>query len=233
MSNSWYPRYYGDYMRDTGHLTLAQHGAYTKLLDQYYAHGKGIPADHEALFRMCSAMHDEERAAVAYVADKYFPVNGDGMRHNRRADRELAKLADRSESARQSAKARWDSNCNADAMRTHCERIANGDALAMLSTSTSTTTSREEHPEGKKSISGKPKRTALLADDAEWLASIRADYSELGVDVDREVIKARAWLKGPKGTGRKFTRQFLLRWLAKCDQQIGVAAAAKERHYVN
>jgi uncharacterized protein YdaU (DUF1376 family) len=89
MSLQWYARYPGDYMRDTAHLTLIQHGAYTRLLDHYYATGKPLPEDLSALHRLCSAMTREERAAVDSIAIEFFPVNGDGQRHNKRADIEI------------------------------------------------------------------------------------------------------------------------------------------------
>ena len=83
---NWYPRYPGDYMRDTAHLSLTEHGAYNVLLDHYYATGGPLPDRHEALIRICRAYEDTEKQAVKSVADAFFPVNGDGMRHNRRAD---------------------------------------------------------------------------------------------------------------------------------------------------
>jgi len=94
MSNSWYPRYHGDYMRKTAHLTLVEHGVYTVLLDHYYATGGPLPADAETLGRVCRAFTEDERAAVMSVADRFFPVNGDGMRHNQRADREMKRMAE-------------------------------------------------------------------------------------------------------------------------------------------
>ena len=33
----FYKRYLGDYQRDTGHLSMLEHGAYTLLLDAFYA----------------------------------------------------------------------------------------------------------------------------------------------------------------------------------------------------
>jgi uncharacterized protein YdaU (DUF1376 family) len=96
MSNSWYPRYYGDYMRDTAHLTLTEHGVYTILLDHYYATGAALPDDPKALIRVCRAYEEAERQAVLRIAADFFPVNGDGRRHNKRADREMIRMADHS-----------------------------------------------------------------------------------------------------------------------------------------
>ena len=92
---NWYPRYPGDYMRDTAHLSLTEHGAYNVLLDHYYATGGPLPDRHEALIRICRAYEDSEKQAVKSVADAFFPVNGDGMRHNRRADKQLAEMEEK------------------------------------------------------------------------------------------------------------------------------------------
>lgn len=89
MSN-WYSRYYGDYMRDTSHLSLIEHGAYTVLLDHYYATRTPIKNSPEVLCRICRAFSEEERAAVDSVARQFF-TDKDGFLHNNRADKELAK----------------------------------------------------------------------------------------------------------------------------------------------
>jgi len=45
------PFYIGDYLRDTGHLTLEQHGAYVLLIMHYWTHG-GLPDDPVTLKRL-------------------------------------------------------------------------------------------------------------------------------------------------------------------------------------
>ena len=106
-------------MRDTAHLTLAEHGVYALLLDHYYSTGGPLPDSMDALIRICRAYEDAEKRAVESVAGQYFPVNGDGKRHNKRADDELVKASDKSEKARRSAAVRWENDSNANAMRTH------------------------------------------------------------------------------------------------------------------
>ena len=86
---NYYRRYCGDYLRDTADLTLAEHGAYTILLDFYYSMGHPIPGPMPALHRISRADTELERAAVENVVNRFFPLNGEGLRHNKRADLEL------------------------------------------------------------------------------------------------------------------------------------------------
>lgn len=88
---NFYKRYMGDYARDTAHLSLAEHGAYTLLLDHYYATERPLPADDAALFRLCRGFDGAEQQAIRRVADMFFPIGDDGLRHNDRADRDIPK----------------------------------------------------------------------------------------------------------------------------------------------
>jgi uncharacterized protein YdaU (DUF1376 family) len=110
---NWYPRFPGDYIRDTAHLSLTEHGAYNVLLDHYYATGEPLPAEEPALMRICRAFEDHERAAVTMVARLFFPVNGDGKRHNKRADKQLVEMAEKqtklSEAGKRGMAKRWQS----------------------------------------------------------------------------------------------------------------------------
>lgn len=101
---NFYERYCGDYGRDTGHLSLSQHGAYTLMLDHYYATEKPLPADLASLYRICRAMNKAEQDAVRVVAESFFPVGDDGMRHNRRADEEIAEARPRIDASRKNGR---------------------------------------------------------------------------------------------------------------------------------
>jgi uncharacterized protein YdaU (DUF1376 family) len=84
---TWWP---GDYLRDTGDLSLVEHGAYRVLLDHYYATDGRLKADQVSLFRICRAMTDEEQAAVGKVVRMFFTVDGEGNLHNKKADEIIA-----------------------------------------------------------------------------------------------------------------------------------------------
>lgn len=95
---NYFEFYPGDYLRDTTRLTLAEHGAYLRLLMAYYSDEQPLPAENDALFRIVSAQNTAEKQAVLKVADLFFPVTRDGVRRNGRADEEIAKASNRMES---------------------------------------------------------------------------------------------------------------------------------------
>lgn len=81
----------GDFARDTAHLTMLENGAYRMLLDHYYSTERPLPADAATLYRIARANSKGERSAVDRIVEAFFPVNGDGQRHNNRADIEIGK----------------------------------------------------------------------------------------------------------------------------------------------
>jgi uncharacterized protein YdaU (DUF1376 family) len=108
--NAWYPRYPGDYLRDTGHLSLTQHGAYSLLLDHTYSTETALPKKRDELYRICKAFKPMEQRAVDSVIRQFFELI-DGRYHNRRADHEIERRAQcrrrLSESGRRGARERW------------------------------------------------------------------------------------------------------------------------------
>ncbi|WP_051228832.1 YdaU family protein [Paludibacterium yongneupense] len=101
---NFYKRFMGDYARGTAHLSLAEHGAYSLLLDYYYATEKGLPSDVVALYRICRAFSPEEQQAVVSVAEQYFLIGEDGLRHNTRADEQIRDDLSRIDIARENGK---------------------------------------------------------------------------------------------------------------------------------
>lgn len=99
-----YNHHLGDYAKDTKDLSLSEHGAYRLLLDYNYATEQPVPNDLAKLYRITGASTAAEKKAVEAVAEKFFPVNGDGRRHNKRADEELEKYRQRAEHNREVGK---------------------------------------------------------------------------------------------------------------------------------
>jgi uncharacterized protein YdaU (DUF1376 family) len=103
MSYYWTAFDWGAYDRKTAHLTLAEDGAYRRLLSHYYQNRKPLPANAELLLRVCRAFAEHEKAAVAAVLAEFFTLEADGY-HNRRCDEELSKLSQVSEKRRVAGK---------------------------------------------------------------------------------------------------------------------------------
>ena len=139
MAKQWFPHYVGDYMRDTGHLTLVEDGAYRRLLDYYYSSGGPLPDDEIKLRRICRAFEDQEKEAIVTVLDQFFTLKN-GFWHNQRADKELEKADTLSSKNSENAKKRWRSKRNATAMRPHMRSECQNDASTTTTTSTTTDT---------------------------------------------------------------------------------------------
>lgn len=92
---NYFEFYPGDYLRDTTRLSLMEHGAYLRLMLAYYSDELPLPSENDDLFRIVSAQNSQEKHAVIRVANQFFPVTRDGMRHNTRADEEIAKAQGR------------------------------------------------------------------------------------------------------------------------------------------
>lgn len=73
---NFYKRFIGDIQAKTGGLTLAQFGAYDRLLDHLFSTEKPIAQDE--VYRICRAMGKDERAAVDKVLEKFFDLSPEG-----------------------------------------------------------------------------------------------------------------------------------------------------------
>lgn len=88
---NYYERHLGDYAKDTGHLSMLEHGAYTLLMDRYY--GAELPISDEDKYRQARARTDEERTAVDAVLKEFFTLR-DGAWVKGRIDEEIARYQD-------------------------------------------------------------------------------------------------------------------------------------------
>ena len=83
---NFYKRHVGDYLRDTAHLSLLEHGIYTRLLDVYYTRECAIPEDQAA--RLIGARSKDEREAVERVLEEFFTLQSHGWVQSR-CEREI------------------------------------------------------------------------------------------------------------------------------------------------
>lgn len=88
---NFFKMYIGDYQRDTGTLTLAEHGAYMLMLQHLYATEKPLPVGRE-LHRLLRAENKAEKDAIDAVVSKFWQQTETGL-VNERAMLEIRKGA--------------------------------------------------------------------------------------------------------------------------------------------
>ena len=104
----WYPWYPALYRKATMHLTIAQDGAYRRLIDEYMTNGFPLPSNGSAIARIIGISLEEwEKIAPAILP--FFQQKGE-LLHNERCDIELERQArlsnKRSEVAKKAAQKR-------------------------------------------------------------------------------------------------------------------------------
>lgn len=127
---NYYSRHLGDYARDTAHLSLLEHGAYTLLLDRYYATERGIPDDQ--VHRLVRARTPAERAAVDSVLSEFFTLS-DGLWINKRADAEIASAQVKIAAARRNGRNGGRPRNNPNGRETETEEKPSGLLLGSVS----------------------------------------------------------------------------------------------------
>jgi uncharacterized protein YdaU (DUF1376 family) len=88
---NFFKLYIGDYQRDTGTLSLAEHGAYVLMLQFYCATEKPLPFGKN-LYRLLRATSRDERAAIDRVVSLFWEETSDGLVNNR-ASQEIERAA--------------------------------------------------------------------------------------------------------------------------------------------
>jgi uncharacterized protein YdaU (DUF1376 family) len=87
MNLRWYPWHIGDYAHDTPHLTLAEDGAYRRLIDAYMVQREPLPDNDRALARLAGVGLDEWMAVATNV--RAFFRARDGILFHKRCEQEL------------------------------------------------------------------------------------------------------------------------------------------------
>lgn len=95
---NYYRLHIGDYLRDASHLSLLEHGVFTRLLQVYYTRETPI-ADAEK-YRLIGARSEEERQAVDTVLAEFFTLTDAGWQQSR-CDREIAAYQEKADRNRE------------------------------------------------------------------------------------------------------------------------------------
>ncbi|HEX7643001.1 MAG TPA: YdaU family protein [Burkholderiaceae bacterium] len=127
----YYSHHIADFRKDTSHLSLLEQGLYRRLLDQYYLDEKPLGLDHVVLMRAHCVRTADEKQAFDNVLQDFFIRTEDGYVH-KRCEIEIGAFHAKSQSAAESAKARWArvrAEKEAAAMRTHSDGNANHEPI--------------------------------------------------------------------------------------------------------
>ena len=116
----------GDYQSHTAHLSEIEDLAYRRLLDWYYLHESPIPDDIPEIARQIRMRTHTE--SIAIVLQEFFELTKKGW-SSIRANREIAKMDEKSAKASASAKARWNKESDANALPTQSESNATHNTL--------------------------------------------------------------------------------------------------------
>jgi uncharacterized protein YdaU (DUF1376 family) len=106
VSLSWFPLYHGDYLRDTGDLSAAEHGAYLLLLMRFFAQGP-LPNDID---RLCRIAAGADAGLVVGIMERYWElVDGKWVNRKMEAVKQQQEVISgrNKERAITAAKARW------------------------------------------------------------------------------------------------------------------------------
>lgn len=108
-TKTWMPMYWGDYLRNTTHLSAAEHGAYLMLIAHYWTTQESLPDNDEQLRRIARMERAEWKRARPTLI-KFFSVTDQLWRHDR-IDAELQQWGERKtkaeDRARTAAEKRW------------------------------------------------------------------------------------------------------------------------------
>ena len=96
---NFYRRFPGDYLRDTQHLTLAQHGIFNLLLDTLYATEKPIQSREDA-YRITRSFETQSVSDCNKIIDEFFTETRHGIT-NKRVEEEIERANIRAKVSRE------------------------------------------------------------------------------------------------------------------------------------
>lgn len=131
-TDTWMPRYVGDWDRDTGHLSNEENGAYVRLIDWYWINGP-LPDDDKKLGSIIRDHRGWKRMRQTLVA---FFQRRDGLLYHKRVEAELAKAKRitevRGKAGSEGAESKWGPKITAidSARATRSQRLSDARAKA-------------------------------------------------------------------------------------------------------
>lgn len=90
--DTWMPIYWGDYFKDTGHLSTSEHGAYLLMIGHYWTRGRALPDDDAKLAQITRQSIGAWKKMRATLAE-FFTLERGAWMHGRIED-ELTRAFD-------------------------------------------------------------------------------------------------------------------------------------------
>ena len=192
MSLPFMPMYWGDYWRDTNHLSDAEHVSYLKLISHYWTHGS-LPDDDARLARIAGRSMDEWMG-MKPMLQAFFKHNWTHSRIDRELVRQRSVSEANSQRARKAASVRWGSMLQASVEQslTNANQSQNQNHNKIL-----------ESESKKESVPRSSRGSRLPAD---WFPEVGELElaKQLGVSLQGELDKFRDyWISQPGQKGVK------------------------------
>ena len=186
---NFYKRFVGDYQRDTGHLSLTEHGAYTLLLDIHYATEKPLPSSKQSVYRLLRAIDESEQTAIDRILDEFWTQTDNGW-VNPKALELIDDKQKRSEKAKELADKRWENTEKAS------DSDASGDAKASDSDASGDAKASDSDASGDAKASDSDASGDAKASDSDASGDAKASNSESGPE---KVSHSDASISSEKG----------------------------------
>lgn len=223
---NYYEHHLGDYAKDTGHLTMLEHGAYRILLDRYYSTERGIPANQA--HRLARARSEEECRAVDVVLNEFFEQIDDVWIHHR-VEREIAAANKRITAAQENGKkggrpSKKPIGSDSETQNKPTGLSVGSDSETQQKAHQSPSTNHHLPKEEDADASSAPSRKIALDADGNWIGISTAQRSTWStaypaLSLDAELAKAAAWtLANPKNKKSNYAR-FLTNWLSRAQDR--------------
>jgi uncharacterized protein YdaU (DUF1376 family) len=199
----------GDYIKNTAHLSLLEHGIYFRLLMIYYTRNSPLPSCNSDVYRLMGNLHWRDRTSIDRVLSEFFVLLDDGW-HNLRADKEIALdqlfIAQQRAAGRSSAAARREQKDPVDNSTVVQPPFNAGSTLVQPPTPTPTPTPIHTPlpPLEKGGLSQRrsPRRLELDKARVAWSTLIASGGKNRDSRIQAAIDAAGGWLRIAARTGR-------------------------------
>ena len=118
----FYPFNIKDYMYETQHLTLAEHGALRLLIDRIHLIERPLDADEENIFRLMCFDKEEDKEVIRRMLKEFFIKKKNGWTHQQ-SESDIRFYKSQSDRGKKGAKVRWDKESHASALPTNNQEL--------------------------------------------------------------------------------------------------------------